>query len=102
MTHQMLPRPNSLAVRLEHPELVKRASPLTYVTPDDPVFLIVHGDQDTLVPVQQSQMLQAALEKAEVSSTLVIVPGAGHGQFGDPKITERCIDFFVDQLQAAK
>ncbi|MEZ5944548.1 MAG: alpha/beta hydrolase fold domain-containing protein [Planctomycetaceae bacterium] len=83
----------------ERPDLVKRASPLTYVTPDDPVFLIVHGDQDTLVPVQQSQMLQAALEEAKVSSTLIIVPGAGHGQFGDPKITERCVEFFVDQLQ---
>ena len=36
---------------------VQAASPLSYVTAYDPPFLIVHGDQNRLVPVHQSELL---------------------------------------------
>jgi acetyl esterase/lipase len=58
---------------------VRTANPITYVTPDDPPFLILHGTSDCLVPWQQSQMLHSALRSADVESRFIIVPFAGHG-----------------------
>jgi acetyl esterase/lipase len=60
------------------PENLLTASPVTYVSPDDPPFLLVHGDQDTLLPVQQSQSLHAKLQEAGVPAQLVIVENADH------------------------
>jgi acetyl esterase/lipase len=54
------------------------ASPVTYITPDDPPFLIIHGDQDGTVPLEQAQVLNQRLTEAGVPSTLVIVQNAGH------------------------
>jgi acetyl esterase/lipase len=62
----------------DNPEQVARANPVTYVTPDDPPFLIVHGDADMLVPHHQSELLAAALRKAGVRSKFVTVPGGPH------------------------
>jgi acetyl esterase/lipase len=55
------------------------ASPVTYVTPDDPPFLIVHGDKDAAIPLIQSEILYELLQQANVTSELVIVHNAGHG-----------------------
>jgi len=46
----------------EAPELVKAVNPETYITPDDPPFLIQHGLIDHLVPYQQSVNLAKKLE----------------------------------------
>jgi acetyl esterase/lipase len=54
------------------------ASPITYVTPDDPPFLVFHGEEDTLVPIAQSEAFVAALQKAGVEVTFVRVKNAGH------------------------
>jgi acetyl esterase/lipase len=56
----------------------RRASPITYATSDDPPFLIIQGDQDTLVPPSQSQELLQKLQAAGVSAKLVVVANAGH------------------------
>lgn len=63
----------------ENPDKARAASPLTHVTGDDTQFLIMHGDQDALVPLVQSQKFVTALEKAGVPVELVVLPGAGHG-----------------------
>ena len=55
-----------------------KASPVTYITPDDPPFLILQGDKDTTVPMQQSQELYDKLKAAGVTATLVIVKNAEH------------------------
>ena len=55
---------------------------ITYITPGDPPVLTFHGDLDPLVPVQQARALDRALKARGVSSTLVIVPAAGHGWGG--------------------
>lgn len=60
-------------------DLVARANPITYVTKDDPPFLIVHGDKDKTVPIHQSELLVAALKKAGVEVTFEVVKGGGHG-----------------------
>ena len=55
------------------------ASPVTYVTADDPPFLILHGEQDALVPIAQSEALLVALQAVGAPAELVPVANAGHG-----------------------
>ena len=81
----------------EVPEKTNKINPIAYVTADDPPFLIMHGDQDRLVPFQQSQMLDDALKAAGVSTTLILVQGAGHG-LKNQRDRQRAIDFFANQF----
>lgn len=84
----------------EAPEKANAASPLTYVTPEDAPMLIIHGDEDPVVPVQQSETFHAALEKAGVKSKLHIVKGGGHGEgFQTPEVQKMVRDFFVEKLR---
>ncbi|MEB2334969.1 MAG: alpha/beta hydrolase [Anaerolineaceae bacterium] len=55
------------------------ASPVTYVSADDPPFLILHGEKDPLVPISQSEELLAKLQAAGVPAELVRVANAAHG-----------------------
>ena len=57
---------------------VAQASPITYVTADDPPFLLIHGDQDTLVPYEQSQLMYDRLVQLNIPAQLIIVKNAGH------------------------
>lgn len=57
---------------------IVEASPITYVTADDPPFLLIHGDHDELVPYEQSQLLYDRLVQANVPAQLVIVKNARH------------------------
>lgn len=63
----------------EKTDLAKRANPITYVSAGDPPFLILHGDADPIVPLNQSELLHAALEKAGVPSEFHVVKGGAHG-----------------------
>lgn len=55
------------------------ASPINYVSPDSPPFLLIHGDADRIVPFHQSELMEAALTKVGVPVKLVRVPGGDHG-----------------------
>ena len=55
------------------------ASPLHRVTGDEPPFLLVHGELDTVVPPVHSVRLAERLEAAGVPVELVIVPKLAHG-----------------------
>jgi acetyl esterase/lipase len=57
---------------------IREASPITYVTEDDPPFLLIHGDRDEVVPVEQSQLLYDRLLQANVPAQLVIVKNGRH------------------------
>lgn len=76
-------------------------SPVHYVSKDNPPFLILHGDHDTLVPYAQSVELAELLTKAGVENTLQKLPGAGHGgaQFALPAVIELSKNFFDKHLQ---
>ncbi len=76
-------------------------SPVTYVSADNPPFLILHGDRDTLVPYAQSVELAERLEKAGVSTVLQRLPGAGHGGplFTAPPVLNLATAFFDKHLQ---
>jgi acetyl esterase/lipase len=75
------------------------ASPVTYVSRDDPPFLICHGDKDPTVPIGQSEVLHAALQKAGVDSTYHVVAGAGHGFGNNPEVNRRVAEFFARHLK---
>jgi len=85
-----------------NPELVQLANPIRYVTPEDPPFLIVHGDADPIVPFGQSEILVEALEAAGVDVTLRRVEGGKHGtggEFKGPDLWYVVVDFFDRHLQ---
>ncbi len=60
-------------------EIGKQISPITHATADDPPTLIIHGDADLLVPIQQAQIVIDKLKAAGVDAELVSKPGAVHG-----------------------
>jgi acetyl esterase/lipase len=60
-------------------EIARETSPINHVTADSAPTLIIHGDKDPLVPLQQSESMVAKLKEAGVTAELVIKKGAGHG-----------------------
>lgn len=56
-----------------------RANPVTYVSRHAPPFLILHGDKDNLVDLQQSADLDARLKTVGADSTFVVITNLAHG-----------------------
>ncbi len=83
---------------LQTKDVARAASPITYVSADDPPFLIVHGDRDMTVPYHQSVELHEALRKVGVDSTLITVKGGGHG-FRTPEALRRVRAFLDKHLR---
>jgi acetyl esterase/lipase len=83
----------------DHPEKARAASPVTYVSADDPPMLHVHGDEDDVVPFAQSEQLHAALTSAGAPSTLRRVPGGGHGNRFPPELRDEVRAFFDRHLR---
>jgi acetyl esterase/lipase len=65
----------------EVPDQYKIASPLTYVSKDDPPVLTIQGDRDLAVPPKQAELLDAKMKEAGASHMLIIKKGAGHINF---------------------
>lgn len=81
-------------------EIARKISPASHVTPDDPPTLIIHGDADPLVPVQQSRLIVEKLKAAGVDTKLVVKPGAGHGWLTILSDVETFADWFDAHLKA--
>jgi len=82
MVHDAPDSPESILIGApiqDNDDLCALANPISYIDPDDPPFLILHGDADPLVPYCQSEMLYQGLQEAGVSSQYVLVPQAAHG-----------------------
>lgn len=62
----------------ERPELYRKASPIFYVGSGAPPLLLVHGDQDDLVPFDQSVRMAEAYRKAGLTVEFITVKNAGH------------------------
>lgn len=74
--------------------LYQEASPISYVTADDPPTLLLAGDADTTVPHRHAMALQAALQKVHVESKLITIPRGTHGPtFGLAAGTPRPADW---------
>jgi acetyl esterase/lipase len=82
-------------------------SPVSYVSPDDPPFLILHGTRDDVVPPSQSELLYERLQAAGVPSRLVLVENAGHGFLppgeqldpGIPELQQIIVNFLLENLR---
>ena len=83
-------------------EIGRQISPINHVSADDPPTLIIHGDADKLVPIQQAELILAKLKGAGVDSRLVVKPGAAHGWADIGKDLSRFADWFDDHLKARK
>jgi len=59
-------------------EQYEEASPITFVSPNSPPFLIIHGEADDIVPIEQSVMLRDALAKNGVDAEYHTFPNEGH------------------------
>jgi acetyl esterase/lipase len=85
-------------------ELAEQASPIHYlknVTADRknfPPFLIMHGDEDPIVPVEQSITFHDALKTAGLDSSLRVYKGAKHGGLGGDSM-KVVGDFFNKNLK---
>lgn len=69
--------------RIQNPEIIKeyyrKYSPINFVSGDDSPILIIHGSDDKLVPIQQSEIFINMLKEQGVPCKLLIMPGEGHG-----------------------
>ncbi len=89
----------------ESPEMIE-ASPITHVSPDDPPFLLIVGEDDELVMTTQSERLDMRLQAAGVESSLLRVQHADHDlQATDAPtipssaaINDRIVDFLDQRL----
>jgi acetyl esterase/lipase len=88
----------------EKVDLAKTANPLTYIDKNDPPFLIMHGDNDQLVPLGQSTVLAKALIDAGVEVTMKTIPGAGHEgpEFRNEESRRLIEGFLSGKLKTAK
>lgn len=59
-------------------KMYRQASPIASVSADDAPILLIHGDQDQLVPIAHSEKMEAALRGADVPVKLIRVTGSGH------------------------
>lgn len=87
-------------------DTLKSGSPVTYITPEAPPFLVIHGDKDTIAPVEQSDLFVKALEAAGDPVQYIRVKNAQHGFWqvnapiepSMPEITKAIVAFFQENL----
>jgi acetyl esterase/lipase len=78
--------------------LLKQLSPITLVSPKFPPTLIVHGDDDKVVAIQQAKAMDQALAKAGVEHKLEIIPGGGHDEKTFVPGLVKAVQWFKDKL----
>jgi len=61
------------------PDLARLASPVFHVDAGDPPLLLLHGDQDPQMPINQSHELQGAYENAGLRVQFTVLHGSAHG-----------------------
>lgn len=83
------------------------ASPVTYMDRQDPAFLLIHGDEDSVVPVEQSHIAERRLGELGVPVEAIYIPGVNHSFIGHSpeatrdatvQATNATFDFFHARL----
>jgi acetyl esterase/lipase len=84
------------------PKLAESVSPLLHVTPDDAPTLLIHGDKDDLVTLDNSERILAAFEEDKVPCELIVIEGAGHGFPGEQgeRASQALVEWFDKHLAA--
>lgn len=87
----------------DEPKKALAASPIHYVRPGLPPFLLMHGDADQTVSFAQTDEMVQALKTAHVPVDQVTVKGAGHGtpEWIQPAVISVMVDWFLKHLPVA-
>lgn len=82
-------------------ELARLASPVFHVTGDEPPLLLIHGDQDHQMPINQSIELYGKYREHKLSVSLEFVYGGAHGgpQFYDQQRMKLTAKFLRKHLK---
>lgn len=85
----------------QKPELARLASPVFHVDARDPPLLLLHGDQDLQMPINQLHELDGAYERAGLAARTFVLHGVGHdgGPFFQGKPVEVVVAFLKETLQ---
>lgn len=83
-------------------EIGKRISPRHQISADDAPCLIVHGDRDPIVPLQQSRLFIDFLDEAGVPAELIEHKGGAHGWPGMQRDLEPVADWFDEHLRGLR
>ena len=83
------------------PEVAEAATPCTYLSPETPPFLILHGNQDRTVPFSQSEILYERLTANQTPVEFYELDGADHADrhFVQPAIRKIILEFFERNLK---
>ena len=81
-------------------ELAELASPVFHVDAQDPPLLLLHGDQDPQMPINQAHELHGVYKEHELPVHLEVIHGAKHGtpEFFDAKRTALVAEFLKEHL----
>jgi acetyl esterase/lipase len=80
-------------------EIMRAISPITHVSSKSAPTLLLHGDQDELVPLRQSEIMAAKLKEANIPVELIVRKGSGHGWATLLLDLEKCADWFDKYLK---
>ena len=83
----------------EIPDVYRDASPLSHIDEETAPFLVVHGVQDTVVPVEHSRRLVATLHLEGIEVDFVELPDAGHDVFGWDRVGPLTLSFLDRHLK---
>jgi acetyl esterase/lipase len=99
------PRNNAFAAVTDEKTIRKilaDLSPINRVTAETPPTLILHGDADRMVPIEQSERFIAKLKAVGGTGELIARKGAGHGWNGIDEDERLVLDWFDKHLKPAK
>jgi acetyl esterase/lipase len=82
----------------EREAIGREMSPLYHVAEDNPPTLIIHGDKDLLVPLQQAQIMEAKMKEAGATVELIVKPGGGHDGALVKEYQPQSVAWFVKYL----
>jgi acetyl esterase/lipase len=83
-------------------KLGREISPINFITAKLPPTLIIHGDADKLVPIQQAESFVKRAEESGAVAKLVTRPGAGHGWLDMAPDLKAMADWFDEHLLGKK
>ena len=83
-------------------ELTRSILPIYFISKETVPALVIHGDEDKLVPLQQSQTFVEKLKTAGVPAKLIVKKGRGHGWPDNAEDLRQCVEWFDEYLIGKK
>jgi acetyl esterase/lipase len=81
-------------------EIARQVSPISHVNEKSAPALLIHGDKDELVPLQQSEAMRDRLRKFGVPAELIVKKDAKHGWLTILLDMKSCADWCDKHLAA--